>query len=196
MPPIPPIGVRLSEMSAIPVYVSVRSDALRARLAPSFPDAVPLAHPPRLEELSELAPGLLLLEEAGLSAEELLESASVGSTAPGWVAVALREGAAGVSARTVSVGYYHELGDVTAFAQEPDASPHLLELFRTLREISRARHDLNNPLTSALAEVQILLLDAVDGETRDSLEVIQEQLRRLRDLLSATRHLRARRYES
>jgi len=53
-----------------------------------------------------------------------------------------------------------------------------------MRSLSRARHDINNPLTSALAEVQLLLLDSgSDPGLAESLEIIQEQLRRIRDLV-------------
>jgi len=53
-----------------------------------------------------------------------------------------------------------------------------------MRSLSRARHDINNPLTSALAEVQLLLLDgASDPGLAESMEIIQEQLRRIRDLV-------------
>ena len=57
-------------------------------------------------------------------------------------------------------------------------------------EVARIRHDLNNPLTSALAEVQLLLFDANDEELRESLEVNQNQLRRMRDLIASTSHMR------
>jgi signal transduction histidine kinase len=53
--------------------------------------------------------------------------------------------------------------------------------------VARARHDINNPLTSALAEVQLLLMDHPDdgapGEVRESLLLVQGQLRRIRDLV-------------
>jgi signal transduction histidine kinase len=53
-----------------------------------------------------------------------------------------------------------------------------------MRSLSRARHDINNPLTSALAEVQLLLLDGEsDPGLAESMEIIQEQLRRIRDLV-------------
>lgn len=53
-----------------------------------------------------------------------------------------------------------------------------------MRALSRARHDINNPLTSALAEVQLLLLDGdSDPELSESLEIVQQQLRRIRDLI-------------
>lgn len=48
--------------------------------------------------------------------------------------------------------------------------------------VARVRHDINNPLTSALAETQLLLMDHPGGEIAESLEQVQEQLRRIRDL--------------
>ena len=58
-----------------------------------------------------------------------------------------------------------------------------------LSEVARIRHDLNIPLTSALAEVQLLLFDVNDEEVRASLEVMQSQLRRLRDIIASTSHM-------
>ncbi len=53
-----------------------------------------------------------------------------------------------------------------------------------MRALSRARHDINNPLTSALAEVQLLLLDGEsDPGLSESLDIVQQQLRRIRDLI-------------
>lgn len=53
-----------------------------------------------------------------------------------------------------------------------------------MRSLSRARHDINNPLTSALAEVQLLLLDGeADPGLAESLNIVQQQLRRIRDLI-------------
>lgn len=41
-----------------------------------------------------------------------------------------------------------------------------------------------------MAETQLALLDVPEGEIRDGLEIVQTQLRRLRDLIAATGHLR------
>ena len=65
-----------------------------------------------------------------------------------------------------------------------------MELRGVLADVARIRHDLNNPLTSALAEVQLLLFDTEDEEVREALEVIQSQLRRMRDLIASTSYLR------
>ena len=53
-----------------------------------------------------------------------------------------------------------------------------------MRALSRARHDINNPLTSALAEVQLLLLDGdSDPALAESMDIVQQQLCRIRDLV-------------
>ena len=50
--------------------------------------------------------------------------------------------------------------------------------------VNRGRHDLNNLLMAALAEVQLLMLDKTTPETRQSYEFIQEQLRAMRDIIA------------
>jgi signal transduction histidine kinase len=67
----------------------------------------------------------------------------------------------------------------------------LLELRSVLKEVSRARHDINNPLTAALAETQLLLLDIEEGEVRDAVETVEHQLRRIRDLVARLSSVRA-----
>lgn len=51
--------------------------------------------------------------------------------------------------------------------------------------IRRLRHDLANPLSAILAEAQLLLLnaDTYDGETVRGLKEIEEQARRMREML-------------
>lgn len=58
------------------------------------------------------------------------------------------------------------------------------ELCQVLRFVARARHDINNPLTSALAETQLLLLDVEDPAIRSGLETVEAQLHRIRDLVA------------
>lgn len=52
--------------------------------------------------------------------------------------------------------------------------------------VRRIRHDANNPLTAALGNVQLLLDDPVitDPEVRESLRVVEVELRRLTRILS------------
>ena len=60
------------------------------------------------------------------------------------------------------------------------------EKFREVVElVRRTRHDANNPLTAALGHVQLLLDDpeVTQPDVRESLEVIESELRRLIDIL-------------
>ena len=127
----------------------------------------------------------LVLVGAGISPEETLKLVrAVAEREETWVPLVLDgEGGEGDPvARTLSVGFplvLDELLDRVDEAEKP-----ILELRTVLRYISRARHDINNPLTSGLAETQLLLMDVEEGEIRESLEVIQDQLRRIRDLVA------------
>jgi len=51
--------------------------------------------------------------------------------------------------------------------------------------IRRVRHDANNPITAALGHVQLLLEDPAipAGDARDSLRVIEGELKRLIEVL-------------
>lgn len=71
----------------------------------------------------------------------------------------------------------------------PDAEA---ELERLYERVSRIRHDINNPLTAVLAEAQLLLLDYGEGdeELASSLRVIEEQARRIRDLVAHLSEIR------
>jgi len=132
---------------------------------------------------------VVLVDVSGVAADELLGAADV-LRGPEWV-LAVVDGGTRPSIRTVSSGFPCDLGEVALHAGgAAEGAESLLELHGVLAAISRARHDINNPLTSALAETQILLLDVPEGELRDGLDTIQTQLRRIRDLVAATRHLR------
>lgn len=142
---------------------------------------------------AEPEPGVVLLVEEALGGEAVL--AAVRHLARGrgeWTPVLVREDEGELTARTLSAGYPRPLPEVVVAAADgpPGDGGSLLELRGVLRDISRARHDINNPLTSALAETQLLLMDVPEGEVRDSLETILQQLRRIRDMVGATVHLR------
>ena len=51
--------------------------------------------------------------------------------------------------------------------------------------VRRVRHDANNPITAALGHVQLLLDDpaVTNEEVRDSLKVVEGELRRLTDII-------------
>jgi signal transduction histidine kinase len=180
-------------MASKPVYVVAPPGALRDACLSSLPGRAELVEPPlRPEALVARLPGVVLLDASGVDAEELVAAADA-LRGPEWV-LAVVDGGEPPSIRTVSSGTPCDLGDVSRHVDGvSEGAAALLELHGVLAEISRVRHDINNPLTSALAETQILLLDVPEGELRDSLDTIQTQLRRIRDLVAATRHLRPQR---
>ena len=59
-------------------------------------------------------------------------------------------------------------------------------------QVRRIRHDASNPLTAALGNVQLLLDDPAisDPEVRESLTVIESELRRLTQILSQLSEIR------
>ena len=59
--------------------------------------------------------------------------------------------------------------------------------------VRRVRHDANNPITAALGHVQLLLEDPAvrDEEVRDSLRVVESELRRLTEILRRLNEVRA-----
>jgi signal transduction histidine kinase len=59
--------------------------------------------------------------------------------------------------------------------------------------VRRVRHDANNPLTAALGHVQLLLDDPViaDEEARESLRIVESELRRLTEILRKLNEIKA-----
>ena len=62
------------------------------------------------------------------------------------------------------------------------ADPQLSDIVELVR---RVRHDANSPLTAALGHVQLLLEDPAtpEGDVRDSLRIVDRELKRLIDIL-------------
>ena len=54
--------------------------------------------------------------------------------------------------------------------------------------LRKLRHDLANPLSAVLAEAQLLLLrePPLDDETVEAIRTIEDQCRRMRDILQQT----------
>ena len=144
-----------------------------------------------LGALDLLEPGLILVDRDSVDGPDLLDVADrIAGAGAGWI-LAVIEGDGEATVRTLGFGSPSSSAEVESFSLEPHEHPGvLMELRGVLSEVARVRHDLNNPLTSALAEVQLLLFDETDEEIRESLEVIQSQLRRMRDLVASTSHMR------
>ncbi len=107
-----------------------------------------------------------------------------------WSVLLVREEDEALKVRSLSLGVAQSLEEVAGMAADPEGKGPALELHWVLRVVAMARHDLNNPLTAGLAEVQLLLMDDHGPEVNESLEIIQEQFRRLRDMVAAMARLR------
>jgi signal transduction histidine kinase len=117
---------------------------------------------------------LLLLGEP----EELEDPKAVGSLEPGEVGAELR-------LLPLSPGTSVTMESLQGRLQEEDSRASLLSLRLLVAELARIRHDVNNPLTAALAEVQLLLMDQPGAsEETESLRVVEAQLKRIRDLVA------------
>ncbi len=180
----------------IPVYVLAPPGPSRdALISSAGGEAKPLETSSLGEGGTSLTPGLVLADVASVPLPEIVDLLRKVSASPhGWMVALLEHDSGEDRVRVLSLAPATTLQEAIQAARDPSASPGtLLELQRVLTEVARVRHDLNNPLTSALAEVQLALMD-VEGpdqaEMRESLEAVQAQLRRIRDLLASTRHLR------
>ncbi|MCK5649930.1 MAG: hypothetical protein KAJ42_01075 [Gemmatimonadetes bacterium] len=144
----------------------------------------------------ERTPGVLLLGPS-LPPEDtmrLLDWVAKGEA--DWVPIhveASSSESAGFLVRPLSLGYPTDLADVVGAASDPEGAGPLLDLRWILRHVARARHDINNPLTAGLAETQLALMDGPEGELLESLQVIENQFRRIKDLVAGLAQLRVKR---
>lgn len=179
-------------MPARPVYVlAPRGTASPLiRVVPGH-EAVPVAS---AAELRGREPGVLLVRMPVDDPAELVEALLLCAEAPsasGWLPVIVHAAADGGPERLVpvSLGWPATSSELARWADgAQDAA--VLELRHVLQQVGRARHDVNNPLTSAMAETQLALMDARDPVLRQGLEVVEEQLRRIRDLIAELRLFR------
>ena len=140
------------------------------------------------EELRDRTPGLLLLPIEVLPTDQVLAALAIAAAAPPespWMPVLLERSDDGGRplARPVSLGWPTAPAELARWAAGA-VDAEVLELRHVLAGVARGRHDLNNPLTSALAETQLALLGAIDPGLRAGLERVEEQLRRIRDLVA------------
>lgn len=174
-----------------PVYVVGPPGPLRGRVGPFLESLSPRAFDGVDAFVdAEPDPGVVYLLGPRLTGDAILKAVDHMAAGRGeWTPVLVRDEGGEVVARTLSLGYPHPVTETAATATG-DGTSTLLELRGVLREVARIRHDINNPLTSALAESQLLLMDVRDEELRQAIETVLEQLRRIRDLVGGTVHLR------
>lgn len=132
----------------------------------------------------------LLLGDSVPASDALRVLRGLASDRTPWIVGLVEAGPGGVVVRTLSLGWARTLDDLARYARGEDEPP--LELRDVVRHVARARHDINNPLTSALAQTQLLLLEHGDGEMGEELRDVEIQIKRIADLVAATASIRPR----
>lgn len=170
----------------VPIYLVARSGARRDETALALGETVcAFDSVEALGRLDDLPPGVILIDCNDASDALVLDLVSrvVADSSVWRVGVALEEDCKAF--QSLSLGPLFEAGEISAKARDSDTSRDMLAGMRfVLEEVAEARHLLNNQLTSALAEIQLLLLDVTDDEAREAYVVIHHQLRSMRDVIA------------
>jgi signal transduction histidine kinase len=171
-----------------PVYILGPNGRVPAGFVPGS-EPRPLAH---AADMRGAVPGMLLLPVRELPAEELLQALLIAAEAPveaPWLPVLVEPDAKGEPrARPISVGWPVAPGELARWTHGEPAV--VLELRYVLARVARSRHDLNNPLTSAMAETQLAQMDTSEPQVRAGLETVQQQLKRMREMIAGLKALR------
>jgi len=110
----------------------------------------------------------------------------------GWAPLLVEEGESGLCVTPFLLGFPEPLERALPRIRSSEANAGLLSFRALLRDLSRIRHDINNPLTAAFAETQLLLMDVEpETETAEALGVVESQLYRIRDLVAELTSFRA-----
>jgi signal transduction histidine kinase len=177
----------------LPRYILATSastlDRARAALAP----LEPLVEIPSVDAVlnGDLAPGWVFLppDVPAEALERLL--LGLGRREGSWSPVALGDQGGELCFVPLSPGFMRPLEELVDGVARggPDAA--LLSFRYAVGILSKIRHDVNNPLTAALAEIQLLLMDTTEGtEERQALLTVEQQLHRIRDLIALLNALR------
>ena len=133
--------------------------------------------------------GIVLLLADNLSAGEclhVLERLALGFGE--WTPCLVRHVMGEVTVRPVSMGWIETVDDVIRCRDGNDER--LLELRRLVTRMAHARHDINDAITSGLAETELLLMDSAESNAADALGAVVKQFHRIRDMVSVTTAVR------
>lgn len=170
----------------VPIYLVARSGSRRDEIARSLGASVTAFDSVEaLGRLGDLPAGVILIGREDGGDTQVLDLVSrIVADSPLW-RVGVAVGDDGEAYRSLSLGPRVEAGEISVKAQDSDSSRDMLAGMRyVLEEVAEARHVLNNQLTSALAETQLLLLDVTDDEARESYVIIYQQLKGMRDVIA------------
>ncbi len=94
------------------------------------------------------------------------------------------EGQVRIRVLPISLGYPEDLDQVSRRLESTGMDSGYLSHRKVLLDLSKVRHDVNNALTSALAETQFMQMDNEPGtELAEGLALVETQLRKIRDLM-------------
>ena len=179
---------------SMPRYLVAAASSSASRVREALQDLEPLEELSSIEAVlsdGDLEPGWVFLSPGVPATEVARLLAGLGTRQGRWSPVVLQENGGEFRALSLSPGFARPLPEVVERVQAggPDAS--LISFRYALGILSRIRHDVNNPLTAALAETQLLLMDHdPESEAGRSLKVVEEQLHRIRDLIALLNALR------
>ena len=151
----------------------------------------PAVAPRRFERVADffqapdLAPGVVALGPELPPAEVLRALRLLGESEEEWTPIlVLDSDPDSLLGLPVSPAAPAPLADLVARYLDVEETRPVMSLPTFTRIVAKARHDINNPLTVAMAEMQLLLLDVEDAEVRSGLEAVEQQLRKIRDLVA------------
>jgi hypothetical protein len=101
-----------------------------------------------------------------------------------WVPVFLEAQGEGLRAFPVAPAPHCAPEDIARFSRSGEGGL-VLRVDDVIDRVRAARHQINNPLAAALVEVQLLLMDAPDDETRRAVGVVEDQLRKIKALVAS-----------
>lgn len=132
----------------------------------------------------EAEPGWVLIPD-DVSPEAILDLlVRLAHTHGSWSPFLVKTGDAGPVLVPFGLGWPISPSEAAERVREGGGAAGYLSYRLAMADLSRVRHDINNPLTAALAEVQLTLLDTESGtELEESLRVVETQIRRIRDLV-------------
>jgi hypothetical protein len=160
--------------------------AVRARAESPVPASHVFSSVSDFLPLQNRVPGCVLLGESCLPPADMLRVIRECGESAGWTPVLLVAADGELEARALVPGAPMSLKSLLATRpEEPEIG--MPPMQDVLDRVKQARHAINNPLGAGLAEVQLLLMDAVDEETLRGLTVIQEQLHRIREVVASLR---------
>jgi signal transduction histidine kinase len=129
-------------------------------------------------------PGVVLLLIDELPAADAVTVLRACARAPGrWTPVIVENRERGLRAFSLAPSQDYALEQIARYSRTGEGGL-VLRIEHVTDRVRVARHEINNPLAAALVEVQLLLMDAVDDETRRAFGNVQDQLRRIKELVA------------